>query len=299
MTSPNSVSRPSVLAVVGPTASGKTALGVELALLLNGEVVSGDSMQIYEGMDIATAKPTVEEMRGVRHHMIGVVSPFEKYSAARYVEDASRCIDDIVSRGKLPIVVGGTGLYIDALLKGIDFAFVPDSAEIRQKLYERLRTEGARALIEEVRSVDPQTAALLHENNAKRIVRALEIYCLTGETVTQQKLKSRERPSPYDAKYIFINFKDRQKLYDRIDARVDDMLRRGLVDEARRFADTVLRTDATAAQAIGYKELMPYIRGEKPLDECVASLKTATRHYAKRQITWFSRNEDALRVELE
>ena len=299
MTSPNSVSRPSVLAVVGPTASGKTALGVELALLLNGEVVSGDSMQIYEGMDIATAKPTVEEMRGVRHHMIGVVSPFEKYSAARYVEDASRCIDDIVSRGKLPIVVGGTGLYIDALLKGIDFAFVPDSSEIRQKLYERLRTEGARALIEEVRSVDPQTAALLHENNAKRIVRALEIYYLTGETVTQQKLKSRERPSPYDAKYIFLNFKDRQKLYGRIDARVDDMLRRGLVDEARRFADTVLSTDSTAAQAIGYKELMPYIRGEKPLDECVASLKTATRHYAKRQITWFSRNEDALRVEME
>ena len=288
--------KPGVIAVVGPTASGKTALGVKLALALSGEVVSGDSMQVYTGMDIATAKPTEEEMQGVPHHMIGYVSPHEKYSAARYVADASACIADILSRSRLPIVVGGTGLYIDSLLQGIEFGEMPDSAEIRERLYARLENEGAEALIAEVRAVDPATAEQLHENNAKRIVRALEIYYLTGKTVTEQKLNSRPKEPPYDAFYIFINYADRNKLYDRIDRRVDEMLQRGLLDETRRFARDVLSTDATAAQAIGYKELMPYINGEKELEECVFSLKTATRHYAKRQITWFSRNESAFRV---
>ncbi len=288
--------KPKVIAVVGPTASGKTSLGVQLALELSGEVVSGDSMQIYSGMDIATAKPTKEEMRGVPHHLIGYVSPHEKYSAARYVADASACISGIISRGHLPIVVGGTGLYIDSLLQGVEFGEMPDSSEVRKQLYARLEREGARALIEEIRAVDPETAAQLHENNAKRIVRALEIYTLTGRTVTEQKESSRPPEPPYDATYIFINYADRNILYDRIDRRVDEMLRLGLLDETRRFARDVLKTDATAAQAIGYKELMPYINGEKTLDECVLSLKTATRHYAKRQITWFSRNESAFRV---
>ncbi len=285
-----------MIAVVGPTASGKTALGAELALALGGEVVSGDSMQVYSGMDIATAKPTPEEMRGVPHHLIGYVSPHEKYSAARYVADASACISDIVSRGRLPIVVGGTGLYIDSLLQGIEFGEMPDSSGIREKLYARLESEGADALIAEIRAVDPLTAEQLHANNAKRIVRALEIYYLTGKTVTEQKLDSRPAEPPYDALYIYINFADRNVLYDRIDRRVDDMLSRGLLDETRRFAEDVLKTDATAAQAIGYKELMPFLNGEKELEECVLSLKTATRHYAKRQITWFSRNKDAIRV---
>lgn len=285
-----------MIAVVGPTASGKTALGVKLALALSGEVVSGDSMQVYTGMDIATAKPTAEEMQGVPHHLIGYVSPHEKYSAARYVADASACISDIVSRGRLPIVVGGTGLYVDSLLQGIEFGEMPDSAEIREKLYARLESEGAEALIAEVRAVDPATAEQLHENNAKRIVRALEIYYLTGKTVTEQKLSSRPQEPPYDALYIFINHADRNVLYDRIDRRVDEMLGRGLLDETRSFARDVQGTDATAVQAIGYKELMPYINGEKDLDECVLSLKTATRHYAKRQITWFSRNSAAFRV---
>lgn len=283
-----------VIAVVGPTASGKTSLAVHIAKAVGGEVVSADSMQIYKGMDIATAKPTAEEQEGVKHHLIDFVDPCESYSVAQYTEDAKNCIADIVSRGKVPIVAGGTGLYIDSLLDGIDFGFVPDNTEMREKLKKRLDDEGAAKLLSELRSIDPETAEKLHENNTGRIIRALEVYYLTGETISQQKIKSRQNGSIYDTLFIYIDFSDRQKLYDRIDRRVDIMLRSGLLDEAKKYIS--LGEETTAKQAIGYKELKPYFEGKCSLCEAADNLKKETRHYAKRQITWFKRREGMLRI---
>ena len=283
-----------VIAVVGPTASGKTALAISLAKALGGEVISADSMQIYKGMDIATAKPSTEEQDGVPHHLIDFLDPETPYSVAQYVADASHCIADIVSRGRVPIVAGGTGLYVDSLLGGIDFGFVPDNGEMRRKLKEKLEKQGAASLLEELRQVDPETASLLHENNQGRIIRALEVYYLTGETIAEQKRKSREKGSAYDALYIGIDYADREKLYERIDRRVDRMVEAGLLAEAERYLS--LGEETTAKQAIGYKELKPYFKGECTLDEALANLKKETRHYAKRQMTWFRRNQDIFRV---
>lgn len=283
-----------VIAVVGPTASGKTSLAVHIAKAVGGEVVSADSMQIYKGMDIATAKPTAEEQEGIKHHLIDFVDPCESYSVAQYAEDAKNCIADIVSRGKVPIVAGGTGLYIDSLLDGIDFGFVPDNTEMREKLKKRLDEEGAAKLLSELRGIDPETAGKLHENNTGRIIRALEVYYLTGETISQQKIKSRQNGSIYDTLFIYIDFSDRQKLYDRIDSRVDIMLRSGLLGEAEKYIS--LGEETTAKQAIGYKELKPYFEGKCSLDEAADNLKKETRHYAKRQITWFKRREGMLRI---
>lgn len=283
-----------VIAVVGPTASGKTALAIRLAKALGGEVISADSMQIYKGMDIATAKPSLTEQDGVPHHLIDFLDPETPYSVAQYVADASHCIADIVSRGCVPIVAGGTGLYVDSLLGGIDFGFVPDNGEMRRKLKEQLEKQGAASLLEELRQVDPETASLLHENNQGRIIRALEVYYLTGETITEQKRKSREKGSAYDALYIGIDYADREKLYERIDRRVDRMVEAGLLAEAERYLS--LGEETTAKQAIGYKELKPYFKGECTLDEALANLKKETRHYAKRQMTWFRRNQDIFRV---
>lgn len=283
-----------VIAVVGPTASGKTALAIRLAKALGGEVISADSMQIYKGMDIATAKPSLTEQDGVPHHLIDFLDPETPYSVAQYVADASTCIADIVSRGRVPIVAGGTGLYVDSLLGGIDFGFVPDNGEMRRKLKEKLEKQGAASLLEELRQVDPETASLLHENNQGRIIRALEVYYLTGETIAEQKRKSREKGSAYDALYIGIDYADREKLYERIDRRVDRMVEAGLLAEAERYLS--LGEETTAKQAIGYKELKPYFKGECTLDEALANLKKETRHYAKRQMTWFRRNQDIFRV---
>ncbi len=277
-----------VLAVVGPTASGKTALGVELAKRFNGEVVSADSMQIYKGMDIATAKPMPDEMQGIPHHLIDFVEPHESYSVARYIQDAEKAIADITSRGKLPVIVGGTGLYIDSLLGGIRFSDQPENEEIRAELTHRAAQMGNEFMHRRLSEIDPEYAKTLHPNNVGRVIRAIELFELTGKTMSQQLKESKEQPSRYSAVMLGIDFSDRAKLYERIDLRVDMMLKSGLLDEAELFYKS--SGEKTSAQAIGCKEFMGYFSGEKQLTECVEKLKMETRRYAKRQLTWFRRN---------
>ena len=283
-----------VIAVVGPTASGKTSLAIEIAKAVGGEIVSCDSMQIYKGMTIATAQPTEEEKQGISHHLIAFLDPSETYSVAQYVDDAKKCIDDIISRNKVPVIAGGTGLYVDSLLGGIDFGFVPDNGDMREKLRVRLENEGAEKLLSELREIDPETAHMLHVNNTGRIMRALEVYYLTGETISSQKIKSREKGSDFDVLYIYINYNDRQILYDRIEKRVDIMVETGLLSEAEKFIS--LGEETTSKQAIGYKELKPYFNNDCTLSEALDNLKKETRHYAKRQMTWFRRNKEMFEV---
>ena len=283
-----------VIAVVGPTASGKTSLAIEIAKAVGGEIVSCDSMQIYKGMTIATAQPTEEEKQGIPHHLIAFLDPSETYSVAQYVDDAKKCIDDIISRNKVPVIAGGTGLYVDSLLGGIDFGFVPDNGDMREKLRVRLENEGAEKLLSELREIDPETAHMLHVNNTGRIMRALEVYYLTGETISAQKIKSCEKGSDFDVLYIYINYNDRQILYDRIEKRVDIMVETGLLSEAEKFIS--LGEETTSKQAIGYKELKPYFNNDCTLSEALDNLKKETRHYAKRQMTWFRRNKEMFEV---
>ena len=278
-----------LIAVVGPTASGKTALAVELCIRLGGEVVSADSMQIYRGMDIATAKPTTEEMRGVPHHLVDFLDIGSEFSVADYVAAAHEAIGDIYGRGKLPVVCGGTGLYIDSLIENIRFEKTVSSTPLRAELKNLAEEKGGGYLLEMLRNIDPETASRLHENNLNRIIRALEVYKTTGETMSEQIKNSRSEESPYDACVIGLDYKDRQVLYERIGRRVDMMLEAGLLEEAERVvSDPRLKT---ARQAIGYKELAPYFEGTAPLEECIENLKQATRRYAKRQLTWFRRNK--------
>ena len=278
-----------VFAVVGPTASGKTALAVEACKAVGGEVVSCDSMQIYRGMDIATAKPTEEEMQGIPHHLIGYVDPCENYSVARYCEDAKKAIDDIHSRGKMPVLCGGTGLYYSSLADNVKFFDEESDLEYRALLFDRAEKEGAQVLLDELREVDPGRAEFLHINDLNRIVRALEIYHTTGKSITRQNLESKLSPSPYEFRTVCLDAKDRQFLYDRINRRVDIMLENGLLEEAKAFFEN--EKGNTAVQAIGYKELKPYLDGSASLEECVENLKMQTRRYAKRQLTWFRRDE--------
>ena len=284
---------PKILVVSGPTASGKTALAVELALAHNGEVVSADSMQIYRRMDIGTAKPTRAEMRGVPHHMLDVADPEEDFSVARYVELAARCVDDILARGKLPIVAGGTGLYIDSLLSGRTFArFDPDSP-LRRELEEELARRGGAALLEELARVDPDTAARLHPNDGKRIVRALEVYRSTGTTLTEHNAMTRSLPPRYDALTLTLAFQRREDMWDRIDRRVDRMMADGLAEEVRALLDSGVPDRCTAMQAIGYKEMAAALRGDGDTARAAEEIKLRSRQYAKRQLTWFRRNPDA------
>ncbi len=278
-----------IIAVVGPTASGKTSLAVELCKRYGAEAVSCDSMQIYKGMDIATAKPTVDEMQGIPHHLIGFAEPDEPFSVAKYCELAKAAIYDINGRGKRTVLVGGTGLYYSSLTDNIEF--LPDETdfEYREKLKERAEKEGVQVLLDELRRIDPETAESLHINNVGRIMRALEIYHTTGKTKTMQNELSRKEPTPFDVVTVCLDARNRQYLYDRINKRVDIMLETGLLDEAKRFFESPLGT--TARQAIGYKELDPYFKGEKSLDECIENLKMQTRRYAKRQLTWFRRDD--------
>lgn len=276
-----------VLAVVGPTASGKTALAVELAKRLGGEIVSADSMQIYKGMDIASAKPTEAEKQGIPHHMMDFLPPETPYSVAEYVKAARACILEIYKRQKLPILVGGTGLYIDSLLTGTQFIETETDFDLRARLETEFDALGGEKMLEKLAAFDRDTAARLHPNNRKRIIRAFEVYTLTGKTMTEALAASREKPSPFTPCYIGIAYENREILYDRINRRVDIMLENGLLAEARAFFQG---TPDTAAQAIGYKELKPYLDGVLSLDEAVENLKRATRNYAKRQITWFKRN---------
>ena len=286
------MNRPKIAVITGPTATGKTRLSVELAREMNGEIVSADSMQIYRGMDIGTAKVTQREMQGVRHHMIDVASPFEPYSVSRYVEQASACIDDILARGKLPIVAGGTNLYIDSLIAGLDFADNEQDNALREALGKEYDTSGGEAMLERLRSFDPERAEKLHPADKRRIVRAIEVYELTGRTITEHDRETKLREKRYDAAKIALCFEDRQELYDRINARVDEMVREGLYDEVKRLLDAGLSPDCTAMQAIGYKEPAAYFAGRMSMDEATELIKLSSRRYAKRQLTWLRRDED-------
>lgn len=276
-----------IISIVGPTASGKTALSIEIAKKYNGEIISADSMQIYRGMDIATAKPTKEEMQGIVHHLIDNVNPEDEYSVAQYVKDARNAILDIDSRGKTPILVGGTGLYVNSLLDNVQFSESPIDEELRQKL-NSLTTE---ELLPMLFDVDRESYEKLSvEKNHKRIVRALEIYYQTGKPKSVVDKEAKSVPSPYDAIKIGLNANDRQFLYDRINTRVDLMIDMGLLDEAKEFLSKNL--SSTASKAIGYKEFIPYFNGKSSLEECKDLLKMETRRYAKRQITWFKRDKE-------
>ena len=281
---------PKILVIVGPTASGKTRMAVELAQRHNGEVISADSMQIYRTMDIGTAKPTKEEMGGIPHHMIDVADPEEDFSVARYVEMAARCVDDVLERGKLPIVAGGTGLYIASLLSGRPFApFSPDSA-LRGELERELAEKGGQAMLEALAQVDPEAAQRLHPNDHKRIVRALEVYRSTGKTITQHNRETQAIPPRYNALTIGLAFQDRQAMWRRIDQRVDEMVAAGLEDEVRRLLTSGISPKCTAMQAIGYKEFTQALSGEMTWQEATDVVKLRSRQYAKRQLTWFGRN---------
>ena len=277
-----------VLTIAGPTASGKTRLAVELAQRFGGEVVSCDSMQIYRQMDIGTAKPTAEEMGGVPHHMLDVAEPEENYSAARYVEQASACVDEILARGKLPIVAGGTGLYRDALLAGRTFATF--SGRYRDDLQRRAAQGELPQLYQELRHVDPARADKLHPADEKRILRALEVWYETGKTITEHDEESRRQPPRYDAVSIGLAFTRREDMWERIDRRVDEMMAAGLADEVRALLDRGVPPDCTAMQAIGYKEMAAALKEGRSLEEAAEEIKLRSRQYAKRQLTWFRRD---------
>ena len=281
-----------VVCVVGPTACGKTKMGVALAQRFGGEVVSVDSMQLYRGMTIGTAAPTAEEMEGVPHHMVAVADPAESWSVARYVREADACVQDILRRGKRPVLVGGTGLYLDALVRGTDFAAGSHGGAIRQQLQQRMERQGAAALLAELQTIDPAAAARLHLRDEKRIVRALEVYYETGETITEHDRKSRETPPRYRALRIGLAFRDRADMWARIDRRVDDMVAQGLLQEVETLLQSGLPRDATALQAIGYKQFLAVAEGRATVDEAIAEVKLRSRQYAKRQLTWLRRDED-------
>ena len=287
---------PKILVITGPTASGKTALAVELAKRHNGEVVSADSMQIYRRMDIGTAKPSEAEKQGVPHHMLDVAEPEEEFSVARYVEMAADCVEDVLSRGKLPILAGGTGLYIDSLLSGRTFAAFDGDSPLRAELEGRYAREGGQALLDELAGADPETAARLHPNDGKRIVRALEVWLTTGKTITRHNEETRALPPRYNALTLTLDFTRRENMWDRIDRRVDRMMADGLEAEVRALLDSGVPRRCTAMQAIGYKELVPVVSGELGVAEGAAQIKLRSRQYAKRQRTWFRRNPEAKRL---
>lgn len=284
-----------IIAVVGPTASGKTSLSIRLAQQLDGEIVSCDSMQIYRGMCIGTAAPTDEEMAGIPHHMIGFLSPNQEFSVADYRERAATCITDILSRGKTPIFCGGTGLYLDALLRMSEFSEVEKSEDLRRELEEYAAINGNDALHAQLAEVDPDAAVAIHPNNVRRVVRALEMYRLTGVTKTEWDKRSLAQESAYDARILALDFHDRTILHRRIEMRVDQMMEMGLEAEVRTLYEAgLLKPKSIAGQAIGYKEFLPYLAGESTLDAVAEEIKGATRRYARRQLTWFRRYGNAM-----
>ena len=279
-----------MICIVGPTASGKTALSIELAKLFNGEIVSADSMQIYKGMDIATAKPTVDEMDGVVHHLIDFLEVDQSFSVAQYCELAKAIILDIYNRGKIPVLAGGTGLYVDSLIDNITFVDSDSDEDLRSELQKEYEFYGVEHLINQLREIDPESAQKLEETrNPKRIIRAIEVYKTTGITMSEHNANSRLNDSLYNVVKIGLTATDRQFLYDRINKRVDIMVENGLVEEAREFID--VKHSSTSAMAIGHKELVPYFNGVADLESCLENLKMQTRRYAKRQLTWFRRDE--------
>ena len=274
-----------LIVVCGPTASGKTGIAVELAKRYNGEVVSADSMQIYKNLSIATAKPDEHEMQGIPHHMIDFLEPDKPFSVADYVRMASQMITDIYSRNKMPILCGGTGLYITSLVENVRFDDTGSDENIRNRLSSEAQTKGNHFLWEKLMQIDPETASKVHENNLPRVIRALEVYEITGVRLSEHKVNSRKQASVYDACIIGLTCADRATLYDKINKRVDMMVENGLVEECRRVYEA--GELKTAFQAIGFKELAPYFNGESDLDTCIDNIKLETRHYAKRQLTWF------------
>ncbi len=285
-----------LLVICGPTASGKTAVGAVLAMEYGGEVVSADSMQIYKGMDIATAKPSVEEMRGIPHHLISVIDMNTSFSVADYVKLARETIAKIASGGKLPVLVGGTGLYISSLIDNINFDNALTDGSVRRRLTEECREVGNEAMLERLRKIDPDTAGLLPPGNISRIIRAIEVYEVTGIPFSRHKEMSRSEESQYNVCMIGLAYSDRQQLYDRINRRVDLMAEKGMVEECRAVYEN--EQLGTACQAIGYKELIPYFKGEKSEQECIDKIKQDSRRYAKRQLTWFRRDDRINWVEL-
>ena len=279
-----------IICIAGPTASGKTALAVEIAKMTNGEVVSCDSMQIYKRMTIGTAKPVPEEMDGIVHHMIDICEPDEDFSVSKYVEMATPIVDDILARGKTAVIAGGTGLYMDSLIKGNDFAPFPATGH-RERLEEIWQTEGLDALIALLRDIDPE-ALDRSQNNPRRIIRALEVFYETGETITAHNLRTQAIPPRYDPLWIGLDFDPRKLLYDRIDMRVDIMLQQGLVEEIQNLLASGIPAKATAMQAIGYKEFVAALEGNITIEEAADAVRQGSRRYAKRQLTWFRRNQN-------
>ena len=282
-----------VIAVAGPTASGKSALALQLCRDYNGELISCDSMQIYKGMDIGTAKPSQRDREEIPHHLIDICEPSEDFSAAAFAELAAQAIADVRARGKMPVLCGGTGLYLDSLLKGVDFGELESDPAYREELFAFAEKEGAEALHGRLKDMDPQAAEVIHPNNVKRVVRALEICRFSGMTKTEWDKNAIKNESPYSACILALDYKNRENLYARIHMRVDEMFAMGLEEETRSLLNAgYLAPETTAGGAIGYKELLGYLRGEMTKEEAANAVKTATRHYAKRQLTWFRRNPD-------
>ena len=280
-----------IICVVGPTASGKTKLSVALAARYGGEVLSCDSMQIYRGMDIGTAKPTAEETQGIVHHMIDCIEPGDDFSVSRYMEMADPILQDILRRGKTAVITGGTGQYVDALVAGHGFSPLPATGK-REELQQLAEAEGIEAVIAILREHDPESAARLHPSDQRRIIRAAEVFLETGKTITQHNLETKSIPPKYRPLWIGLNFEDRQDLYDRIDLRVDLMVKDGLFEEVERLLARELPAGCTALQAIGYKEPIMALRGEITRQEAIDLIKQESRRYAKRQLTWFRRNRE-------
>ena len=284
-----------VIVICGPTASGKTALSIDLAKHIDGEIVSADSMQIYKYMDIGTAKPTKEEMQGIKHYMIDIVYPNQRYSVANYQKDAIKAIDETIAKGKRPIVVGGTGLYIDSLIYGIEYQDIKFDEQYRKYLEQRVQIEGLEKLYQEANQIDEQAMRKISRNDKKRILRVLEIYHTTGKTKTQQEMESRKNTPKYDYKVYELVW-NREVLYERINKRVDLMIENGLIDEVKEICKKY-NEFPTAMQGLGYKEVVRYLKGEYSKEEMIEKIKMETRRYAKRQITWFRKNKQTIRLE--
>ena len=287
--------RPLVI-LTGPTAVGKTALSIALAKEIGGEIISADSMQVYRRMDIGSAKITPEEMAGVPHHLIDVLEPDQEFNVVVFQKLAKRAVADIYSRGHIPVVVGGTGFYIQALVYDIDFTENDEDTALRRSLEELARREGAEALYERLRAVDPESCESIHANNIKRVIRAIEFYEKTGKKISDHNREQRQNDSPYNVAYFVLN-DDRERIYERINERVDLMMAQGLTEEVRALRESGCRKDMVSMQGLGYKELLSYLEGERSLEEAVYLIKRDTRHFAKRQLTWFRREKEVIWIE--
>ena len=287
--------KPKVMVICGPTASGKTALSIELAKKINGEIISSDSMQIYKDMDIGTAKPSKEEMQGIQHYLLDFVEPSQRYSVAEFKKDAEKAIEEILQKGKTPIIVGGTGLYVDSLIYGIEYQTIEFDEQYRKQLEERVEKEGLETLYNEAKKIDPQAIEKISANDKKRILRILEIYKATGKNKTEQELEYRKNGVKYDYKVFAINM-DREKLYERINKRVDIMIENGLIEEVEKLLEKY-KEFPTAMQGLGYKEVIEYLQGKVSKEEMIENIKRETRRYAKRQLTWFRKNKQTIWIE--